>query len=295
MSAKILDGRLVSDFLLKGVGREVARLKASGISPKLVIILVGNNPASLSYVRQKDLSAHKTGMDYEQLNLDEKVTTEKLVSIIEKLNKDKSVHGILVQLPLPKHISVPLVIKAIDPAKDVDGFQAYNLGKMFTSLEFEHLVPCTPKGIIEMLEFYKISPAGKHVVIVGRSNLVGKPLSVMLLNRDATVTVCHSKTKNLAKFTSTADILVAAVGKPRMIKAKMVKRGAVVIDVGTTKVKDKLTGDVDFEKVKAKASFITPVPGGIGPMTVASLMDNVVKAAKRQAKAGAVIKQMRPS
>ena len=282
MSAKILDGRLVSDFLLKGVGREVVRLKASGISPKLVIILVGNNPASLSYVRQKDLSAHKTGMDYEQLNLDEKVTTEKLVSIIEKLNKDKSVHGILVQLPLPKHISVPLVIKAIDPAKDVDGFQAYNLGKMFTSLEFEHLVPCTPKGIIEMLEFYKISPAGKHVVIVGRSNLVGKPLSVMLLNRDATVTVCHSKTKNLAKFTSTADILVAAVGKPRMIKAKMVKRGAVVIDVGTTKVNDKLTGDVDFEKVKAKASFITPVPGGIGPMTVASLMDNVVKAAKRQ-------------
>lgn len=282
MSAKILDGRLVSDFLLKEVDHEVMRLKAGGISPKLVIILVGKNPASLSYIRQKELASNKTSIDYEQINLDEKTTTEKLISIIEKLNKDKSVHGVLVQLPLPRHINVPLVTRAIDPQKDVDCFQAYNIGKMFLSMEFEHMVPCTPKGIIEMLKFYKISLAGQHIVIVGRSNLVGKPLSMMMLNRDATVTICHSKTKNLAKFTNMADILVVAVGSPRMIKAKMVKRGAVVIDVGTTKVKDKLVGDVDFEKVKAKASWITPVPGGIGPMTVASLMDNVVKAAKRQ-------------
>ncbi len=254
---------------------------AEGVLPKLVIILVGDSPASLSYVRQKDVAAHKTGIAYEQMNLAETITTGKLVSVIEKLNKDKSVHGILVQLPLPRHISVPIVIRAIDPQKDVDGFGAYNIGKMFLSAEFEHLAPCTPKGIISLLEYYKLPVAGKHVVIVGRSNIVGKPLAAMLTNRDATVTLCHSKTKNLAKFTLQADILVAAVGKPKMIKANMVKNGAIVIDVGTTKVKNKLVGDVDFDSVKAKAKWITPVPGGVGPMTVASLMENVIRAAKR--------------
>lgn len=279
--SRLLDGRLVSDFLLRGVSREVKRLKRKKITPKLVIILVGENPASLSYIRQKEKAAQKTGIAYVQKNLYARITTEKLIRLITRLNRDKSVHGILVQLPLPAQIASPLVIRAIDPAKDVDGFQAYNLGKMFLSLQFEYLAPCTPAGIIKLLEFYKISPAGKSVVIIGRSNIVGKPLAVMLINRDATVTVCHSKTKRLTEYTKRADILVAAVGKPKMIRANMVRRGAVVIDVGVTKVENKLVGDVDFENVKKKASWITPVPGGVGPMTVACLMENAVRAAKR--------------
>ena len=284
MSAKILDGRLVSDFLLSKVARGVSKLKRNGITPKLCIILVGKNAASLSYIRQKENATKKTGIAYIQKNLPASVSTVKLVSVIESLNKNKSIHGILVQLPLPEHIAVPIVIRAIDPAKDVDGFQAYNLGKMLLSADFEHLAPCTPRGIIEMLEFYKISPTGKNVTIIGRSNIVGKPLAVMLINRDATVTVCHSKTANLASFTKNADILVAAVGRPRFVKASMVKRGAVVIDVGITKVENKLVGDVDFGAVSKKASFITPVPGGVGPMKVACLMQNMLRAASRPTK-----------
>lgn len=281
MSARLLDGRLVSDFLLTRVGREVKNLNKKHIHPKLVIILAGNHPASLSYIRQKEKAAILTGIRYEQINISPKTSTKKLISVIEKLNRDRSVHGILVQLPLPSHIEAPLIIRAIDPAKDVDGFGAYNLGKMFLAPEFEHLAPCTPKGILQLLEFYKISPAGKSVTIVGRSNIVGKPLAVMLINRDATVTVCHSKTKNLAQRCQEADILVAAVGRPRMITANMVKKGAIVIDVGVTKVENKLVGDVDFDRVKQKAAWITPVPGGVGPMTVACLMENVVRAASR--------------
>lgn len=279
--SRVLDGRLVSQFLLRGVSHEVKRLKRKKITPKLVIILVGDNPASLSYIRQKEKAAKKTGIAYMQKNLDVRVNTEKLVSLITRLNRDPSVHGILIQLPLPPHIASPLVMRAIDPAKDVDGFHAYNLGKMFLSPQFEHLAPCTPSGIIKLLEFYKISLAGKTVTIVGRSNIVGKPLAIMLLNRDATVTVCHSKTKRLSEYTQRADILVAAVGKPKMIRENMVKKGAIVIDVGVTKVNNQLVGDVDFERVKKKASWITPVPGGVGPMTVACLMENVVRAAKR--------------
>lgn len=277
MTATLLDGRLVSDLLLKEVNHKVSALKKRKIAPKLVIILVGDNPASLSYIRQKSNAAQKTGITCEVKNLPEKTTTKNLVSLIEKLNKDKKTHGILVQLPLPKHIETPLIIRAIDPKKDVDGFNAYNLGKMFLSLDFEKLAPCTPSGIIKLLEHYKISPAGKNVTIVGRSNIVGKPLAVMLINRDATVTVCHSKTKDLARHTKQADILVAAVGRPNFIKAAMVKVGAIVIDVGVNKVDGKLVGDVDFKAIAKKASYITPVPGGIGPMTVACLMDNVVK------------------
>lgn len=279
MTAQILNGRLVSDFLLSAVSRNVKSLKKKGIFPKLVIILVGNNPASLSYIRQKELAAQKTGIVSGKIHLSEKITTKKLISVIEKLNKDKFVHGILVQLPLPAHIEASLIIRAIDPKKDVDGFHAYNLGKMFLSQEFENLSPCTPAGIIKLLEFYKISPALKSVTIIGRSNIVGKPLAIMLINRDATVTVCHSKTKNLSFYTRNADVLIAAVGKPKMVGAGMIKKGAIVIDVGVTKVENKLVGDVDFEKVKRKASWITPVPGGVGPMTVACLMENVVRAA----------------
>lgn len=285
MLARLLDGRLVSDFLLTRVSHEVKKLRKKKIFPKLVIILVGKNPASLSYIRQKEKATQRTGISYEHLNLRATITTKKLIVIIEKLNRNKTVHGILVQLPLPAHIETPLVLRAIDPAKDVDGFGAYNLGKMFLSTEFENLAPCTPRGIIRLLEYYKISPAGKRITIIGRSNIVGKPLAVMLINRDATVTVCHSKTKNLASHTRDADILIAAVGRPKMVKAGIVKTGAVVIDVGTTKVNNRpsrsLVGDVDFENIKQKASWITPVPGGVGPMTVACLMENVVRAAKR--------------
>lgn len=255
-------------------------LKRRKITPKLVIILVGNNPASLSYIKQKENAALKTGIAYEQKNLSARTSTAVLVKLIEKLNRDKKTHGILVQLPLPRHIKTPLVIRAIDPKKDVDGFHAYNIGKMFLSKEFEDLAPCTPRGIIKMLEFYNISPKGKHAVIIGRSNIVGKPVAIMLINRDATVTVCHSKTKNLAALTRQADILIAAAGKPGFVKANMVKKGAVVIDVGVTKVENKLAGDVDFENVKRKASWISPVPGGVGPMTVACLMENTVRAAE---------------
>ena len=277
MTATLLDGRLVSDLLLKGVSHKVSALKKKKIAPKLVIIIVGDNPASLSYIRQKSNAAQKTGIVCEVKNLPEKTTTKNLVSLIEKLNKDNKTHGILVQLPLPPKIETPLVIRAVDPKKDVDGFNAYNLGKMFLSKEFEKLAPCTPSGIIKLLEHYKISVAGKNVTIVGRSNIVGKPLAVMLINRDATVTVCHSKTRNLTDYTKRADILVAAVGRPNFIKAAMVKTGAIVIDVGVNKVDGKLVGDVDFKAVAKKASFISPVPGGIGPMTVACLMENVIK------------------
>lgn len=281
MTSNILDGRLVSESILKEVSREVKALAKAKVLPKLVIILVGSSPASLSYIKQKRLASEKTGINCAQKILDTNVTTEDLISIIEKLNKDKTVHGILVQLPLPQHVNTNLVVRAIDPMKDVDGFQAYNLGKMFLSAKFEYLSPCTPRGIIKMLEYYKIDPAGKSVTIVGRSNIVGKPLAIMLINRDATVTVCHSKTVNIENYTRNADIVVAAVGKPKMITADMVKKGAIVIDVGTTRVDNKLAGDVDFEKVSKKAALITPVPGGVGPMTVACLMENVVRAAKR--------------
>lgn len=277
MTATLLDGRKVSDLLLKEVSCKVSALKKKKIAPKLVIILVGDSPASLSYIRQKSRAAEKTGILCEVKNLPASTTTKNLVDLIERLNKDKKTHGILVQLPLPKHIKTPLIIRAIDPKKDVDGFNAYNLGKMFLSVEFERLAPCTPAGIIKLLEHYKISVAGKNVTIVGRSNIVGKPLAVMLINRDATVTVCHSKTKDLARHTAQADILVAAVGKPHFILAKMVKAGAVVIDVGVNKVDGKLVGDVDFKAVAKKAAYITPVPGGIGPMTVVCLMENVIK------------------
>lgn len=284
MPAKIIDGRLVSDFLLKEVSGRVQALKKQKIHPKLVIILVGENPSSLSYIRQKTNASLKAGIECVLKKLDEKTTTEKLINLINRLNKDKSVHGILVQLPLPPQIETPLVIRAIDPMKDVDGFHAYNMGKMVLSAEFEDLAPCTARGIIELLKYYKLPVAGKNVVVIGRSNIVGKPVAIMLTNRDATVTICHSKTQNLKDYTKKADILIVAVGKPYMVGADMVKPSAVVIDVGVTKVENKLAGDVNFEEVGKKASWITPVPGGVGPMTVACLMENVCRATARISK-----------
>lgn len=281
---ELLDGKVVSEKLYAQLQGEIVALKDKNIHPKLAIILVGEDPASLSYVRSKRKNSEKTGIVSDLITYKpDEVDTEKLIAKIHELNNDPHTHGILVQLPLPPHIYTPEVIRAIDPKKDVDGFTAYNLGKMFLSAEFEDLVPCTPLGVIRMLEHYEIPVAGKEVVVVGSSNLVGKPMGVMLSNRKATVTVCNSKTQNLAAHTGRADILVVAVGKAKLITADMVKKGAVVVDVGINRnVEGKIVGDVDFENVAPKCSYITPVPGGCGLMTVACLMENVFKAAKRQ-------------
>lgn len=282
---QILDGKKVSQELAFKLQGEVATLKAHDIQPKLTIILVGEDPASESYVRSKKKLAESIGIESDLIRYTpEEMDTAKLIAKIQELNNDSKVHGILVQLPLPKHIYEPEIIKAIDPKKDVDGFTAYNLGKMFLSTDFEELAPCTPLGVIRILESYNIDILGKEAVVVGASNIVGKPMGIMLLNRKATVTVCNSKTRDLAAQTRRADILVVAVGKAKFITADMVKEGATVIDVGINRGEDgKICGDVDFENVSTKASFITPVPGGCGPMTVACLMENVVKAARRLA------------
>ena len=279
MSALLLDGSEAAKTLL-----DALKPKVKALDPKLVVVQIGENPASASYIKQKVKSCEAVGMRSEHKHLPEKTSLKELMSLIEDLNADGDVTGFIVQLPLPKHLEshVPEIIRAIDPKKDVDGFGAYNLGKMFLATEFEHLPPATPSGIIALLEHYKIDVAGKHAVIVGRSNIVGKPVAIMLLNRDATVMICHSKTKDLAAITKQADILIAAVGQPNLITGDMVKNGVVVVDVGMNQMDTGLVGDVDFNAVKQKASAITPVPGGVGPMTVASLIRNCVAAKERQ-------------
>ena len=279
MSATLRSGKEVSDHLLRELKSKVEKL-----DPKIVVVQVGEDPASASYIKQKLKSCEKVSMRNEHRHLPEDTTLEKLMETIEELNADTDVSGFIVQLPLPKHLEshVPEIIRAIDPKKDVDGFGAYNLGKVFLSKEFEHLPPATPTGIIAMLDYYKIDVSGKHAVVVGRSNIVGKPVAVMLINRGATVTVCNSKTAYLAAMTKQADILISAVGKPKLITADMVKEGVVVVDVGMNRTEEGLQGDVDFEAVKEVASAITPVPGGVGPMTVASLLRNCVRAKERQ-------------
>lgn len=277
----LLDGKKVAKEILLDLQKEVNKMHDKHIHPKLTVILVGKDPASVSYIKQKQKACVATGIEWDQVDYEMDVTTEQLIEKIKELNADEMVHGILVQLPLPKQIYVPDVIRAIEPKKDVDGFTAYNLGKVFLSTEFEYLAPCTPLGVVRILEHYKIPVEGKEVVVVGHSNIVGKPLSVMLLNRNATVTTCHVYTKDLASHTRRADILCVAVGKPDLIKADMVKEGAVVIDIGINRKGDKLVGDIDFDGVAKKAAYVTPVPGGMGPMTVACLMENTVRAAKR--------------
>lgn len=279
---ELLDGKKVANELLESLKIEVESLKQRNISPKLAVILVGENPASLSYIKQKRLACEKTGILWEQINYDESIKTEELIKRINELNEREDLHGILVQLPLPQHIFTPEVIKAINPKKDVDGFTAYNIGKMFLSTDFEHLPPCTPAGVIKMLDYYNINVEGMDAVIVGASNIVGKPLTTMLLNRNATTTTCHIKTKDLKSHTLRADLLCVAVGKRNLITEDMVKEGVIVVDIGVNKKEDgKLCGDTDFENISKKASYITPVPGGVGPMTVACLMENTVNAAKR--------------
>jgi methylenetetrahydrofolate dehydrogenase (NADP+)/methenyltetrahydrofolate cyclohydrolase len=275
---ELLDGKALSAKLIDSVKAEAAKLK-----PALAVILVGENPASLTYVKNKQKACEAAGIKYIEKRFPDTVTQKELLAEIDSINKDSSINGLIVQLPVPDQIYVPEIIRAIDPKKDVDGFNAYNLGKMFLSPEFEDLPPATPSGIIKLLDHYGIVIEGKEAVVVGHSNIVGKPISVMLLNRNATVTTCHIFTKDLKSHTKKADILVVAVGKQGLITGDMVKKGVVVIDVGTNRDKDgKLCGDVDFESVSKKASFITPVPGGVGPMTVAALILNTVNAAKRQ-------------
>ncbi len=278
--AKIIDGKSVSKNIRESVAQEVALLKEQGIFPKLAVILVGNDPASSVYVRNKEKACLETGIEPLQITLPEETTEEELLALIARLNADDTVHGILVQLPLPRHISEEKVIDKIDPNKDVDAFTHESVGRI---VEGKYtFLPCTPAGIMHLLEYYDVDISGKECVVVGRSNIVGKPMALLLLNASGTVTVCHSKTRNLSEVTSRADIVVVAVGRANFLKADMVKDGAVVIDVGINRLDNgKLCGDVDFEEVSKKASLITPVPGGVGPMTITMLMKNTVFAAKK--------------
>lgn len=278
--AIIIDGKELAKNIREGLKAEVKELKNADINPKLAVIMVGDDKASKVYVKNKSKACEDVGIEYEEYLLPEKTKMQELLELIDKLNNDETVHGILVQSPLPKGLDANEAFKAISPKKDVDGFNPVNVGKL--SLNQDCFVSCTPYGIIKMLENYNIPIEGAHAVIIGRSNIVGKPLAKCLLNKNATVTVCHSKTKNLKEMTKQADILIAAIGKAKFITADMVKEGAAVIDVGINRTENGLVGDTDFDNIKEKASFITPVPGGVGPMTIAMLMTNVIKAAKQQ-------------
>lgn len=286
MTARILEGKVFAAKIKEDVKNDIVRLqKEFGVTPGLAVIIVGENPASKVYVANKHRSCGEVGMYSEVLEMPEMSTKQQLLAKIDELNKNKNIHGILVQLPLPKHISADEaeILDFIDPDKDVDGFHPINVGKL--SVGQEHLVPCTPLGCIKMLELAGIDIAGKKAVIIGRSNIVGKPMFNLLLSRNATVTVCHSRTKDLASVAKEADILVVAIGRPNFVTADMVKQGAIVIDVGINRIAPKkLVGDVDFEHVKEVAGAITPVPGGVGLLTIAMLMHNTVKAARIQLK-----------
>ncbi|MDY6016857.1 MAG: bifunctional methylenetetrahydrofolate dehydrogenase/methenyltetrahydrofolate cyclohydrolase FolD [Oscillospiraceae bacterium] len=278
---KIIDGKAVREYNLDKISERVAALKEKGVQPALAVIIVGSDPASRIYVNNKKNACERTGMRSLEFALPEETTTEELLELIDRLNADKSVNGILCQLPVPKHIDKNAVLERILPEKDVDCFHPENVGRL--SIGSGSLVPCTPMGMVKLLEYEGVDPTGKHCVIIGRSDIVGKPMAMLMLARNATVTVCHSKTRNLAEITNQADILVAAVGIPKFVKADMVKQGAVVLDVGMDRDENgKLCGDVDFEAVKEKASLITPVPGGVGPMTIAMLMRNTLTAAEIQ-------------
>lgn len=279
----VLDGKKVANYLNARSEAQVSVFKDLNIQPKLVIVSVGDDAASASYIRTKTNLASKIGIETEVMHIDKDTSSNELIRHIRALNKDDAVHGIIVQLPLPSHIYTPEVLKNIDPNKDVDGLTAYNLGKTFINADFERLSPCTPSGIIELLNFYETPVIGKNVVVIGSSILAGKSMAVMMINRGATVTVCNSKTADLTSHTKNADILIVAVGKPNLITDNMVKKGVIVIDVGINRLEDNsIVGDVDFEAVSKKASAITPVPGGIGPLTVACLMRNLLRSLRSQ-------------
>jgi methylenetetrahydrofolate dehydrogenase (NADP+)/methenyltetrahydrofolate cyclohydrolase len=279
--AVILDGKKLSEKIKKELKEEVENLKKQGLrEPALAVVLVGNDPASEIYVRNKIKSCQAVGIRSVDVKLPEDITQEKLNDIVKELNEDEGIDGIIVQLPLPEHLSCREVIEYISPEKDVDGFHPENAGKCLLGLYEKGLMPCTPAGVMKIFEEYGIELQGKNAVMVGHSNIVGKPLANMMINANATVSVCHVYTKDLASFTKEADILCVATGVPHLIKADMVKEGAVVIDIGISRVNGKIVGDVDFENVKKKAYAITPVPGGVGPMTIAMLLYNTVKAYK---------------
>ena len=279
--AKIFDGKAVREYNLDQIAKQVEKLRENGILPTLAVIIVGNDPASRIYVNNQKAACERTGMRSLEYALPEETTTEELLELIDKLNADKEVNGILCQLPVPKHINKNEVLERILPEKDVDCFHPENVGRL--SIGNGELVPCTPMGMVKLLEYEGVDPTGKHCVIIGRSDIVGKPMAMLMLARNATVSICHSKTVNLAEITRQADILVAAVGIAKFVKADMVKEGAIVLDVGMDRDENgKLCGDVDFDEVKEKASMITPVPGGVGPMTIAMLMRNTLTAAKIQ-------------
>ncbi|QPH95161.1 bifunctional methylenetetrahydrofolate dehydrogenase/methenyltetrahydrofolate cyclohydrolase FolD [Campylobacter concisus] len=276
---KILDGKAVSLKVKENVKVRADELKKFGVEPTLAVVLVGEDKASQTYVRAKEKACNEYGIKSVAHRLSENTTQNELLALINVLNLDDSIHGILVQLPLPKHIDTNVVLAAIDPRKDVDGFHAVNVGKLVSGLD--GFVPCTPLGVMEILKEYGIDVAGLNAVVIGRSNIVGKPMANLLLNASATVTVTHSKTKNLKEICKNADLIVAAIGKPFFLKADMVKDGAVVVDVGINRLDDgRLVGDVDFEEVAPKCSYITPVPGGVGPMTIAMLLNNTILAAQ---------------
>ena len=275
----LIDGKELARKIRTNLRDEVIELKNRVIIPKLAVILVGNDKASKIYVKNKNKACEDVGIEFEEYLLDENIEMEELIKLIDSLNKNTNIHGILLQSPIPRHLDINLAIEAISSKKDVDGFHPINVGKL--TIGQDTFVSCTPYGIIKMLEEYGIGIEGANAVVIGRSNIVGKPIAGCLLNKNATVTICHSKTRNLKEITSKADILIVAIGKAKFITDDMVKKGATVIDVGINRLEDgKIVGDVDFEKVKDKASYITPVPGGVGPMTIAMLMNNVVKAAK---------------
>lgn len=283
MSARLIDGKKLANAIQQDIAREVEHLKKAGVTPGLAVILVGNNEASKVYVRNKEAACKKAGMFAEQHNLPADTSEETLLQLIETLNHNPKIHGILVQLPLPPQIKEQKVFEALLPEKDADGFHPVNMGNLLIGRNT--VIPCTPFGILKMLESIPYPLEGKEAVVVGRSNIVGKPIAILLLQRHATVTICHTRTKDMAKKISDADIVIAAVGRPHLIKGEWIKPGAVVIDVGMNRLPDgKLTGDVAFEEAKKRASHITPVPGGVGPMTITMLLWNTLQAAKKAAK-----------
>lgn len=281
--AEIIDGKSLAKKIRMELKEEVEKLKSKNIFPKLAVIMVGDDKASKVYVKNKSKACEEIGVEYEEFILKDDIKMQELLDLIKTLNSREDVHGILLQSPIPKNLDINKAFNAIDYRKDVDGFNPINVGKLV--IGEDSFISCTPFGVIKMLEEYGIEIEGKNAVVIGRSNIVGKPLAQCLLAKNATVTICHSRTKNIHEITTNADILVAALGKPQYVKEHMVKDGAVVIDVGINRADDgKLVGDVDFENVSKKASYITPVPGGVGPMTIAMLMHNVVKATKLQNK-----------
>lgn len=276
---ELINGKELAKNIRTELKEEVNELKKQGINPKLAVIMVGEDKASAVYVRNKSRACEEIGIEFEEFLLDKEITQKELIDLIKTLNNRSDIHGILLQSPIPNGLDIREAFNTIDYRKDVDGFNPINVGKL--SIGEDCFISCTPYGVIKMLEAYNIPIEGKRAVIIGRSNIVGKPLIQCLLNKNATVTVCHSRTKDIESITREADILIAALGKPKFVKENMVKDGAVVIDVGINRNEEgKLVGDVDFENVSKKASYITPVPGGVGPMTIAMLMHNVVKAAK---------------